>query len=165
MSSEGTNKLKQILEEIESSCAALRKINNTLREYHGRLELIYQQYRRKMPVKDTSFQEEFRSTMLELKTFTENSNSFWQQIRTFMRSADKNKLIDESRISVKQLKINAQAFNRQTDELYTIFKNIQQLAGEVPLRLNWWMLESSCDELGKTTSRILFLIRDMEKYL
>ena len=165
MSREGTNKLKQMSEEIESSAAALRKINNTLREYHSRLELIYQQYRRKMPVKDVSFQEDFRSTMLELKTFTENSSAFWQQIRTFMRGADKNKLIEESRISVKQLKINAQTFNRQTDELYTSFKNIQQLAKEVPLRLNWWMLESSCEELGKTTSRILFLIRDMEKYL
>lgn len=165
MSEDQTNKIKQMADEIEKSCTALRAINTKLHSYYGRLEVIYKQYRRKMPVKDTTFQEEFRSTMLELKAFSDSNNEFWQQTRFFIRQADKPKLVEESRIGVKQLKINANAFNRQTDELYTIFKNIQRLAKEVPLRLNWWLLETSCGELEKISGRILFLIRDMEKYL
>lgn len=165
MSEEQTGKIKQMSDEIEKSCVALREINTKLQGYYGRLEVIYKQYRRKMPVKDTTFQEEFRATMLELKFFSDTSNDFWQKTRSFIREADKPKLVEESRIAVKQLKLNAAAFNRQTDELYTIFKNIQRIAKEVPLRLNWWLLEASCDELGKITGKILFLIRDMEKYL
>ena len=165
MNEDQADKIKQMTDEIEKSCVALRDINNKLYGYYGRLEVIYKQYRRKIPVKDTTFQEEFRATMLDLKAFSDNSNDFWQKTRSFIREADKSKLVEESRISVKQLKINANAFNRQTDELYTIFKNIQRIAKEVPLRLNWWLLEASCGELGNITGRILFLIRDMEKYL
>ena len=58
----------------------------------------------------------------------------------------------------------ALAFTRQTDELFTIFKNLQTLGKDVPLRLNWFVLEYCCEDLFKITNRILFMTRDMEKH-
>lgn len=157
--------VKRMAEEIEKSSSSLRSLNVRLRGYYDRLEVIYKQYRRHMPVKDLSFQEEFRSAVLELKTLADESNDFWQGVRAYFRSLDKAELAANSRINVKQMNINALAFNRQVDELYTVVKNIQTLAKDVPMRLNWWLLEASCEDLTKITSRVLFLIRDMEKYL
>lgn len=157
--------LKKMSEEIDSSSASLRRINAELRGYYDRLEVICKQYRRRMPVKDSGFQEEFRSAVLEVKTLADGSNEFWQGVRAYFRGLDKAELAANSRINVKQMNINALAFNRQVDEFYTIVKNIQALAKEVPLRLNWWLLEAACEDLTKITSRVLFLIRDMEKYL
>ncbi|MGN0022674.1 MAG: hypothetical protein ACI352_01400 [Elusimicrobiaceae bacterium] len=157
--------VKRMSEEIEKSSSALRTLNVRLRDYYDRLEVIYKQYRRRMPVKDLSFQEDFRSAVLELKTLAEESNDFWQNVRAYFRSLNKAELAANGRINIKQMNISALAFNRQVDELYTIVKNIQTLAKDVPMRLNWWLLEASCEDLNKITSRVLFLIRDMEKYL
>lgn len=157
--------VKRMSEEIEKSSSALRTLNVRLRDYYDRLEVIYKQYRRRMPVKDLSFQEDFRSAVLELKTLAEESNDFWQNVRAYFRSLNKAELAANGRINIKQMNISALDFNRQVDELYTIVKNIQTLAKDVPMRLNWWLLEASCEDLNKITSRVLFLIRDMEKYL
>ncbi|MBQ4493941.1 MAG: hypothetical protein II972_05020, partial [Elusimicrobiaceae bacterium] len=64
----------------------------------------------------------------------------------------------------KQISVCAIAFTRQTDELFTIYKNLQNLGKDLPLRLNWWVFESSTQDLLNTTSRILFLVRSMEKH-
>ncbi len=165
MTSSSEAKIKQMSEEIDSSSAALRTINEKLRSYYDRLEVICKQHRRRMPIKDITFQEEFRATVLELKDFADKSDDFWQQTRAFFRTGEKATLVEANRIGIKQMNIGAMAFSRQVDELYTVFKNIQSLAREVPLRLNWWLLEASCEDLTKISGRILFLIRDLEKYL
>lgn len=166
MSLTAEQQIKRMSEEIEHSEDALRAINAKLRGYYDRLEIIHNQFRRRTPIKDTEFQNEFRATVLELKTLADESGEFWQQTRTYFRTLDdKAHVIESNRINIKQMNITALAFNRQVDELYTIFKNIQTLAKEVPLRLNWWLLEEGCEDLNKIVTRILFLIRDMGKYL
>lgn len=165
MTSTPEEAVKRMAEEIEKSSSSLRGLNVKLRGYYDRLEVIYKQYRRRVPVKDLSFQEEFRAAVLELKTLADESNDFWQGVRAYFRSLNKAELAANSRMNVKQMNISALAFNRQVDELYTVVKNIQTLAKDVPMRLNWWLLEASCEDLTKITSRVLFLIRDMEKYL
>lgn len=165
MTSPPEETVKRMAEEIEKSSSSLRGLNVKLRGYYDRLEVIYKQYRRRVPVKDLSFQEEFRAAVLELKTLADESNDFWQGVRAYFRSLNKAELAANSRMNVKQMNISALAFNRQVDELYTVVKNIQTLAKDVPMRLNWWLLEASCEDLTKITSRVLFLIRDMEKYL
>lgn len=165
MTSTPEETVKRMAEEIEKSSSSLRGLNVKLRGYYDRLEVIYKQYRRRVPVKDLSFQEEFRAAVLELKTLADESNDFWQGVRAYFRSLNKAELAANSRMNVKQMNISALAFNRQVDEFYTVVKNIQTLAKDVPMRLNWWLLEASCEDLTKITSRVLFLIRDMEKYL
>ena len=166
MSLTAEQQIKRMSEEIERSEDALRAINAKLRGYYDRLEIIHNQFRRRTPIKDTEFQNEFRATVLELKTLADESGEFWQQTRTYFRTLDdKADVIESNRINIKQMNITALAFNRQVDELYTIFKNIQTLAKEVPLMLNWWLLEECCEDLNKIVTRILFLIRDMGKYL
>ncbi|WP_428048048.1 hypothetical protein [Candidatus Proelusimicrobium excrementi] len=165
MTSTPEETVKRMAEEIEKSSSSLHGLNVKLRGYYDRLEVIYKQYRRRVPVKDLSFQEEFRAAVLELKTLADESNDFWQGVRAYFRSLNKAELAANSRMNVKQMNISALAFNRQVDELYTVVKNIQTLAKDVPMRLNWWLLEASCEDLTKITSRVLFLIRDMEKYL
>ena len=73
-------------------------------------------------------------------------------------------LDDEHRFIIKQISLAALGFTRQTDELFTIYKNLQTLGKDLPLRLNWWLLENCTQDLMNTTNRILFLMRNMEKH-
>ena len=97
--------VKRMSDEIEKSSSALRTLNVRLRDYYDRLEVIYKQYRRRMPVKDLSFQEDFRSAVLELKTLAEESNDFWQNVRAYFRSLNKAELAANGRINIKQMNI------------------------------------------------------------
>lgn len=156
-------KFEQMLSEIETSNDKLRAINSQLRLFYDRLEDKVKQHRRKMPVRDVTFEEEFRALVLDLRKLTDNSQDFWQETRAYFRILDKNKMVLENRVYVKRVNIAALAFTRQTDELFTVFKNLQELGKDISLRLNWWLLESSSDDLFKITNKILFLTRDMEK--
>lgn len=156
--------LQQMLSEVENSKDKLRALNNNLRLFYDRLEVIAKQHKRRQPVTDTSFQEEFRAAVAELKALSDASQDFWHETRKMYNSSDKAKLIGDNRILVKQISIAALAFTRQTDELFTLFKNLQTLGKDVPLRLNWFILEYCCEDLFKITNRILFMTRDMEKH-
>ena len=164
MTQDMEQQLHQMLSEVENSKDKLRLINNNLRLFYDRLEVIAKQHKRRQPVTDASFQEEFRAAVAELKTLSDSSQDFWHETRKMYNSSDKAKLIGDNRILVKQISIAALAFTRQTDELFTIFKNLQTLGKDVPLRLNWFILEYCCEDLFKITNRILFMTRDMEKH-
>lgn len=157
-------KLKKMLEQAGAANDTLRQINEKLRLFYDRLETIAKQHKRRMPVRDTNFEQEFRAVVEDLKNFTNDCQDFWQQARSDYHASNKAKLIGDNRIAVKQITIAALAFTRQTDELFTVFKNLQTTGKEVPLRLNWWILEYCCEDLFKTTNRILFMTRDMEKH-
>lgn len=157
-------RLKQMLEETETSKDKLRLINTQFRLYYDRLEVIAKQHRRRVAVTDTAFEQEFRATVEELRKLTDTEQDFWQQARSDYNKYDKAEIIKDNRVLVKQISIAALAFTRQTDELYTIFKNLQTVGKDVPLRLTWWILEYCCEDLFKITNRILFMMRDMEKH-
>ena len=73
MSLTAEQQIKRMAEEIERSEDALRAINVKLRGYYDRLEVIYKQFKRRTPIKDT----EFRTTVLELKAIADESGEFW----------------------------------------------------------------------------------------
>lgn len=156
-------RIKKMLEETEHASSKLKNINDQLRLFYDRLEILVKHHRRKMPIRDLTFQEEFRACILELRNFTNECEDFWQETRRYYQTCDKTKFVQENRINIKQIKTAALSFNRQVDELYTVFKNLSYSGKELPLRLNWWLFEASSNDLTKITSHILFLIRDMEK--
>ncbi|MDR0953432.1 MAG: hypothetical protein LBM71_04520 [Elusimicrobiota bacterium] len=158
-------KLKEMLEEVETAKDKLRDINARLKQYYSRMESISAQSRRKLPIKDEALQGEFRSTVEELRKMADKTQDFWQEVRRNYQAKDrKNESIRDNRVLIKQINISALSFTRQVDELFTTFKNMQAISKDVPLRLNWWLLESSTDDLFKITDKILFLMRDMEKH-
>ncbi len=152
-----------MLVEVEASRDDLRAINVQLRSYWGRMQDILQQVRRKQPVTETTFEEEFKATVLKVRALADNDTDFWNKTRAQFQTFNKGKIVVENRLIIKQINSAALEFTRQTDELFTIFKNLQVAGKELPLRLNWWVLESASDDLFKVTNRILFLVRDLEK--
>lgn len=152
-----------MLVEVESSRDDLRAINVLLRSYWGRMQDILQQVRRKQPIKEATFEEEFKATVLKLRALADNETDFWNKTRAQFQVLNKGQIVVENRLIIKQINCAALEFTRQTDELFTVFKNLQAASKELPLRLNWWVLESASDDLSKVTSRILFLVRDLEK--
>lgn len=158
------NKLNVMLENTENAHRQLQQYNQTFRQLYARLEEISVQYKRKTPITDASFEQDFRQAVEQLMALSDGSSVFWKEIRKKYHSKY-NKLIDgEHRLLIKKISICALVFTRQTDELFTIYKNLHSLGKDLPLRLNWWMLETSIQDLLKTTSRILFLMRSMEKH-
>lgn len=157
-------KLQKMLERTEAGDNDLRRLADEFRNYYDRLELIYKQHRRKMPIRDLTFQEEFRDTVAKLRALADNAHDFWNDTRMCYYNSDKDKFVRQHRIIIKRLKSLAVSFSRQCDELYTIYQNLNSLGKDIPLRLNWWLFESSCNDLLKISGNILFLTRDMEKY-
>jgi hypothetical protein len=149
---------------IEAEDASLRSLNEQFRFFYDRLENIAKHHRRRIPVRDLTFQEEFRSKALELRKLADDCQDFWRSARMEYYSRGKQKFVQENRLNIKQIKKGALSFNRQVDELYTIYKNLNSEGKDLPLRLNWWLMESAANDLSKITNNILFLIRDMEKY-
>lgn len=156
--------LKQMLKQVETSADKIKLITNSFRVFYGRLEDIAVCHKRRQPVTDISFEKEFRSAVDDLKKFTDDAEEFWQNARKDYYGNNKAEAIRENRVVVKQITIAAMDFTRRGDELFTLYKNMQETGKEVPLRLNWWVLEYCCETIQKTTGRILFMTRDMEKH-
>lgn len=162
--SELEEKLKLMLQKTEDSQLKLRKINEELRQFYSRLEEIGVQHRRKDPITDISFETDFRKTVETLRALSDENYLFWLEVRKKYHRKYKKMLDGEYRFMIKQISLAALAFTRQTDELFTVYKNLQMLGKDLPLRLNWWLLENCTQDLLKTTNRILFLVRNMEKH-
>lgn len=156
-------KLQIILKQVDDSQIQLRKYNEDFRQLFIRLKDISVQYKRKSPVSDTTFEADFRKTTDNLIKLSDENYVFWKEVRSQYHSKYKKNLTAEYRFLIKQISVAAMAFTRQTDELFTIYKNLQNLGTDLPLRLNWWMFENATKDLLNTTNRILFLIRSMEK--
>ena len=162
--SELEQNLQIILKQVEDSQIKLRKYNEDFRQLFVRLEEMCVQHKRRAPLTDISFEQDFRNAIEDLRKLSDCNYVFWKEIRDKYYSQYKKMLTAEYRFLIKQISVCAIAFTRQTDELFTIYKNLQNLGKDLPLRLNWWVFESSTQDLLNTTSRILFLVRSMEKH-
>ncbi len=157
------NKLQQMFDIVQNSQIKLRKLNESLRSLFGRLTQINIQYKRKMPITDISFEEDFCKVIEDLRSLSDENYNFWGEIRNQYYDKYEKELKEEHRFLVKKISLSAIDFTRQTDELFTLYKNLHILSKNLPLRLNWWLFESCNQDLFKTTNRILFLMRSMEK--
>lgn len=156
-------KLHQMLNKVQDSNAKLRKFNERLKTLFNRLSEISVQYKRKMPITDKTFEKDFCKTIEEIRVLSDENYNFWGEIRSQYYSKYEKELKDEHRLLVKKIALVSLDFTRQTDELFTLYKRLQVVGKDLPLRLNWWLLESCNQDFFKTTNRILFLMRDMEK--
>jgi len=128
-----------------------------------RLDVIAVQYKRKTPIRDLTFQEEFRAEVSQLRVVADKVQDYWQGARQSYYGGDgKDKFSQGSRMQIKQIRMEALSLNRQSDELYTIYKNLHTIGKDLPLRLNWWLLDSVVADLNKVNNNILFLLRNME---
>lgn len=161
--SELEQKLQIIFKHIDRSQIELRKYNEDFHLLFIRLQDISAQHKRRMPLEDTSFEKDFLKTLDGLRKLSDENYAFWKDVRDKYYKGYKKMLDQDYRFLIKQIKVSAIAFTRQTDELFTIYKNLQYLGKDIPLRLNWWIFENATQDLLNTTNRILFLLRSMEK--
>ena len=156
-------KLQQMLDAVQSSQIRLKKFNENLKVLFNRLAEISVQYKRKMPITDITFEKDFCKVIENLRILSDENYNFWGEIRKQYHSKYEKELNAEHRFLVKKISLAALDFTRQTDELFTVYKNLQMLGKDLPLRLNWWLFEGCNQDFFKTTNRILFLMRSMEK--
>lgn len=161
--SEIENKLQQMFNTVQDSQMELRKFNERLKNLFNRLAPISVQYKRKMPVTDTSFEQDFCKTIEELRVLSDANYAFWGEVRNQYYEKYEKELKEEHRFLIKKISLAAFDFTRQTDELFTLYKNLQILGKDLPMRLNLWLFESCNQDFFKTANRILFLMRSMEK--
>ena len=106
-------KIKTMLLRTRQGDDSLRVLNEQLRRHYDRLEVIAKQYRRRAPIKDTAFQEEFRAAVALLRAFADDAQTFWNDTRMCYYAADKKEFVREHRIIIKQLKAAAVSLSRQ----------------------------------------------------
>ncbi len=160
--SELEKKLQQMLAKVQDSHIKLCQFNERFKTLFNRLTEISVQYKRKMPITDTTFEKDFCKTIDELRLLSDENYNFWGEIRNQYQSKYEKELKDEHRLLVKKIALTSLDFTRQTDELFTLYKRLQVIGKDLPLRLNWWLFESCNQDFFKTTNRILFLMRSME---
>ena len=79
--SELEKKLQQMLDTVQVSHTKLRKFNERLKTLFNRLAEISVQYKRKMPVTDTTFEKDFCKTIEEIRVLSDENYNFWGEIR------------------------------------------------------------------------------------
>ena len=156
--------LQIMLKETEDSQLKLKKHNEELKQLYIRLKEISVAHKRKALSSDISFEADFRKKVQEISALGDENSLFWKDIRLKYHGEYKQIINEDYRFLIKQISIAALAFTRQTDDLFTLYKNLQNLGKDLPLRLNWWLFENATQNLLNTTNRILFLLRNMEKH-
>ena len=157
--------IKKLLDQTEQCGNSLRAAGEGFARFYERLELIAKQRRRRMPVRDNGFQEDFRAAVAQLRALADIAQDSWQDLRACYYAAERAAFVRGHRVLIKQLKAAAVSLQRRADEIYDAYKNLSALGGgDLPLRLNWWLFESSANDLLKTAASIFALTKDMEKY-
>ncbi|MDR1124059.1 MAG: hypothetical protein LBL61_05670 [Elusimicrobiota bacterium] len=156
--------IKKLLEQTAHGADSLRVMGEGFTRFYNRLELIAKQHRRRMPVRDDGFQDDMRSAVGQLRALADDAQDSWQAARACYYAADRAAFVREHRVLIKQLKAAAAALRRRADEIYDAYKNLSALGADLPLRPNWWVFESSANDLLKTAASIFALTRDMERY-
>jgi hypothetical protein len=156
--------IKKLLDQTEQCDSSLRAACESFARFYERLDLIAKQHRRHMPVRDSGFQDDFRAEVAQLRVLADTAQDSWQAARACYYAADRAGFVREHRVVIKQLKSAAVSFRRRADEIYDVYKNLSALGGDLSLRLNWWLFESSANDLLKTAASISALTKDMEKY-
>ncbi|MDR0734896.1 MAG: hypothetical protein LBG16_04325 [Elusimicrobiota bacterium] len=156
--------ITKLFVQTEQCDGSLRAAGEDFARFYGRLELIVKQHRRRMPVRDGGFQDDFRAAVAQLRALADTAQDSWQAARSCYYASDRAAFVREHRVAIKQLKSAAVSFHRRAGEIYDVYKNLSALCGDLPLRLNWWLLESSANDLVKTAVSISALTRNMEKY-
>ena len=75
------NKLQEMFKTVQKSHTELRKYNENLRNLYNRLEEISVQYKRKMPLSDTSFEKDFCALIEKIRVLSDENYEFWGEIR------------------------------------------------------------------------------------
>ncbi len=83
---EQEQKLKEMLETVEAAKDKLKKFTAQLRCYYDRLQDIAVQHRRKQPVTDLTFAEDFRATVTQLRAFTDVATQFFSKVQGLKRN-------------------------------------------------------------------------------
>ena len=81
--------ITELLGQTERCDSSLRAAGEDFTRFYERLELIAKQHRRRMPVRDASFQDDFRAAVVQLRALADAAQASWRATRACYYAADR----------------------------------------------------------------------------
>lgn len=156
--------MTELFDQISLEATALRRTASTaaraLLDFKRRLQLILNQERRELAIRDVSFQQDFTFFCQQLRKETDRSLDTWQQLRKQMRLTHSTPSV----LQAKSFSLRAKTLSRTSDELTTALDAFQLLYKRYTLsKLPVWVLTSCCDDVNYLSGKILFSAREVIK--
>lgn len=117
--------------------------------------------RRKNGVKDTTFEHDFCLQVDNLQKLSISSYEDVQALRSFFRGLGLGNTLET--LAFKETNIICRNFNNVVRQFYREYKGLQTLVSDSPLKLKWWVMQTSCEDLLNLETQLTALSRDIQK--
>ena len=135
-----------------------------LRDFAKRLELILSQEHKHIPIRDTSFAQDFATFCTDLRQETDLFLNRWQLLREETRKQLAARKYPLS-LQAKSFVLRAKTLSRTGDDFTTAYDSFSNLyKSYTSSKLPVWILTSCCEDLNHLVGKILFLSREITKY-
>ena len=134
-----------------------------VRDFTQRMELILSQDHKNIPIRDTSFAEQFGQFCTQLRAQLDQQLDQWHTLRSELRQIFP-KAERPSSLEAKSFSLRAKDLSRACDDFTTAYDQYNKFYKKYTLsKLPVWMLTSCCDDLNNVIGKILFLSREINK--
>ncbi len=154
--------LARELSALNTECGKLKEAAMALAD---RAAPIIKQSKRNIPVRDTAFEEEFRAFIVSVANFTNQSGDFWKTRMSFIRLPDGVELTSVNRMGAIALLAHARQTHNDIAAFCSSAAYLHTDGRELPMRLNWFALETACSDMEKLSSKIALLVRELSKQI
>ncbi len=151
--------------ELEKINVDMGRLAITLRELTDRLDIVSKQLRRKTPVRDTSFEPDFRASGENLVRLTCELEDLWKKASDIARHIKVKEIEQGCEITIREFSSRAKETVKNITELSYSFSYLQTQSRGIQMRLNWLALETNVEILSKLSPKILFTIRELGKII
>lgn len=154
--------LAKELAALNTECGRLKAAAMGLAD---RAAPIIKQHKRNTPVRDTAFEEEFRAFIAAVSAFANQSDSFWKTRMSFIRTSGAAALTAANHMGAAALLAHAMQTHKDIAAFCNSASYLHTDGKALPLRLNWFSLETSCNDLEKLSSKVALLVRELSKHV
>jgi len=154
--------LARELSALNTECGRLKEAAMALAD---RAAPIIKQNKRNIPVRDTAFEEEFHAFIASVTTFTNQSGDFWKTRMSFVRMSDGAELTAANRMGAIALLAHARQTHNDIAAFCSSVSYLHTDGKSLPMRLNWFALETACSDMEKLSSKIALLVRELSKHV
>ena len=154
-----------IISQTSAWCHTINAATQSMQDFTRRLELILSQDHKKIAIRDTAFSADFTHFCTQLRKDTDQTVHYWQQIRQELRT-QLHTGHKPSSLQHKSFTLRAKALSRACDKFtyaYDTFNNRYQ--NYTLTKLPVWVLTACCEDINTWSGKILFLTRELSKYI
>lgn len=154
--------LKIALKKIGTTNETLKSLTLSVGVLEPKMQDLAKKHLRKKVFNAKEFEQEFRGFADDLQNFNNDTMKFWNDTRKEIRSFS-NKELSENAFLIKNFNLEARKLTRQIEEFNSAFRYVHQKFNNIPVELNWWVVEACMLDFDKLCNKILFLARELAK--